>query len=214
MNPQSHRVLQAKRHTPCRAQDLPVGNFASAATAFILFLLLVLTGARGALAKQSQGPQLPAEMEASVTAVCGKTATYDCYTNHKYGYLLAWPKTLLVAQGESDAGDGQLFNAPDGRAQLTCWGTFNNIVNQSLQQFFQEAQQESDLQVTYKHLGKDFFVLSGRKDGKIVYRKTVKGKLVQATFELTYDPSLKDAFNPIVGDLAKSFIVHPVFMAR
>jgi hypothetical protein len=182
---------------------------------FFILALLLLCDARGVFAKQqTQGPQLPPEMEASARSVCGDTERYDCYTNHKYGYLIAWPKKLLVAQGESDAGDGQRFNASDERAQLTCWAGFNTVAKQSLQKMFQEAQQESGLQVTYKHLGKDFFIVSGILDGKIIYKKTVKSALVQATFVLSYDQALKEAFNPVVADIAKSFIVHPAFMGQ
>lgn len=151
-------------------------------------------------------------MEARASAVCAKTDVYDCYTNHKYGYLLAWPKKLLAAQGESDAGDGQIFVAPDGWARLTCWAGFNSVVNQPLKKAFQEAQREPGLQVTYKTLRKDFFVVSGVKDGNIFYRKTVRTALVQATFVLTYDQALKDEFNPLVGDMARSFIAHAAFM--
>ncbi|WP_243359745.1 hypothetical protein [Fundidesulfovibrio terrae] len=180
---------------------------------FFIFALLSLPLAGGVWAKQqAQEVRLPPGMEAKASAVCGMTDVYDCYTNHKYGYLLAWPKKLLAAQGESDAGDGQVFNAPGGRAQLTCWAGFNSVLKQSLKKVFQEAQQEPGLQVTYKSLGNDFFVVSGLKDGKILYRKTVMTDLVQTTFVLTYDQALKDEFDPLVGNIAKSFIAHPAFM--
>lgn len=181
---------------------------------WLLFLLTWLAlGPAGAWAKQ-QAPEaaLPPELEKNASAVCGMTDVYDCYTNHKYGYLLAWPKRLLAAQGESDAGDGQVFAAPDGRAQLVCWAGFNSVLKRPLKAAFQEAQQEPGLQVTYKSLGKDFFVVSGFQEGKIVYRKTVMTALVQATFVLTYDQSLKDTFNPLVGGMSKSFIAHAAFM--
>lgn len=179
----------------------------------VLFVLLALPHGDGAWAKQqAQEVKLPPEMEANANSVCGKTDVYDCYTNHKYGYLLAWPKKLLAAQGESDAGDGQFFNSPDDRAQLTCWAGFNSVLKQPLKKAFQEAQQEPGLQVTYKTMGKDFFVVSGIKDGKIQYRKTVMTALVQATFVLVYDQAVKDTFNPLVGDIAKSFVVHEAFM--
>jgi hypothetical protein len=182
---------------------------------FFLVVLLALSSAPDALAKQqSNDVKLPPDMEAAANSVCTKTDVYDCYTNHKYGYLLAWPRKLLAAQGESDAGDGQFFKAPDDRAQLVCWAGFNSVSRQSLQQMFQEAQKESGLQATYKYLGKDFFVVSGIQDGKIVYKKTVKTALVQATFVLTYDQALKGAFDPLVGDIAKSFLAHPAFMGQ
>ena len=55
-------------------------------------------------------------------------------------------------------------------------------------------------------------MVSGFKDGQIVYRKTVMTALVQATFELAYDQSLKDTFNPLVGGISKAFLAHAAFM--
>jgi len=190
----------------------PAGSAVRGVWLFVLLAQLALTPT-GAWTKQTaREAALPPEMEKTTSAVCGMTEVYDCYTNHKYGYLLAWPKKLLAAQGESDAGDGQVFAAPDGRAQLVCWAGFNSVLKRPLKAAFQEAQQEPGLQVTYKSLGKDFFVVSGFQEGKIVYRKTVMTALVQATFVLTYDQSLKDTFNPLVGGMSKAFLAHAAFM--
>ena len=171
------------------------------------FLLLpLLLGGRHAFAGQAQHSGSPHGV-----AVCERTDTYGCYTNHKYGYVIAWPKTLLTARGESAAGDGQIFTAPDGQAELRCWAGFQSVDRQSLQALFHRAQQEPGFQVTYTHLGKNFFVVSGKKDAKIVYQKTITGRDITATFVLTYAPSRSAVFNPIVGDIAKSFVASPDF---
>lgn len=100
---------QKMRTTTDGRQNLAHILFWPAARTVLGFFLLVLAGAPGALAGHP-----PQKQESADESVCSKTASYDCYTNHKYGYVLAWPKQLLTAMGESDAGDGQLFNAPDG----------------------------------------------------------------------------------------------------
>ncbi len=159
----------------------------------LFFVLLCLSAPGGAWARQqAQGHTLPPEVEAKANAVCAKTDIFNCYTNNKYGYQVAWPHKLLTAQGESDAGDGQMFSATAGRAQLTCWGGFTNVLPQSLNKEFEAAQQEPDLQVTYKLKRKNFFVVSGNKNGMIVYRKTEMTSQIQATFVLTYDPAQKN----------------------
>ena len=197
-------ALRQGLHAACSARH--------ALWVFALFSLLLSASGNAWAKERPREAQLPPEMEAKANAVCGRTDVFDCYTNHKYGYLLAWPRKLLTAQGESDAGDGQVFTAPDGRAQLTCWAGFNSVSQQPLKAAFVKAQQEPGLQVTYKHLGKDFFVVSGVKEGKILYRKTIMTALVQAAFVLTYDASLKSTFDPLVGDIAKSFIAHAAFL--
>jgi hypothetical protein len=173
---------------------------------FSLLTLLALVAAGKVSANQ--------EKSGSQDSVCENIDTYDCYTNHKYGYLLAWPKKLLVAQGESQAGDGQVFQGSDGRARLTCWAGFNDVQRKSLWSMFQEAQNEADLKVTYKHMGKNFFVVSGFDGDDIFYRKTIRDENITATFVLAYDKSLKAAFDPIAKDIGKSFFASPEFTYR
>jgi len=154
------------------------------------------------------------EVIARLDAVCGQTGVYGCYTNHKYGYVVAWPNKHLTGQGESDSGDGQIFSSPDGQAQLACWAYFNDVLGESIGQAYAQAIQEAGAQISYKHLGKDFFVISGIKDGMIFYRKTLLAHGVQASFELRYAAQLKAAFDPIVKDVARSFSVDPAFSWR
>jgi len=165
----------------------------------ILVLALAATATRHAQAKTG------------LDEVCGRTSEYGCYTNHKYGFVAAWPTRFLTPQGESDSGDGQAFASKDGRAAMACWAFYSAVNGQSLKQAFQEASDEGDAQVTYKRLGKDYFVVSGIKDGKIFYRKTMDAGGVRASFELSYDPALKQAFDPVVKDVARSFTVDWAF---
>lgn len=169
-------------------------------------LLLTLSVAGPATARE------PApEIRARLDKVCSRAKVYGCYANHKYGYVLAWPKGLLTPQGESDAGDGQVFAAPDGRAELRCWAGFNDVLETTIPAALAEAVAEPGRQVTYRHRGKDFFVVSGLEGGKIFYRKTVLAHGVLASFELAYDPAQKALFDPVVRDLAASFSIDPAF---
>lgn len=177
------------------------------ALAVCLTLFWTLWGGQAAVAGQSDQ-----RTDAAQNAVCSKTDVYRCYTNHKYGYVIAWPTKLLQAQGESAAGDGQIFKAADGRAKLLCWAMYTDVVNESLQEMFQTAQKASSFHVTYTHMGKRFFVVSGTTGNSIVYQKTIQNSRIIATFVLTYDKALRRIFNPIVGDIAKSFNANTEFM--
>jgi hypothetical protein len=171
--------------------------------AALLVFSVGLASAQTAKSQASKGPEMSVEAQAKLDAICGRTDVYGCYANTKYGYVIAWPKKYLKAEDEADDGGGKMFTSSDDKASMACWAYFNNVTT-PLQKGYQEAQKEPGIQVTYKHMGPDFFVVSGIRDGKIFYRKTVKGKTAQASFELTYDPALKQAFDPVVGDLAKS----------
>jgi len=143
--------------------------------------------------------------------VCSRADEYDCYVNHRYGYALAWPKKLLSPMGESDAGDGQVFVSPGGRAVLRCWGSFNDAVQQTIPEALAQALAEPGRQVTYRHAGRSFFVLSGYTDGRIFYRRSILAHGVLATFELTYETSLKKLFDPVIRDISAGFIIDPAF---
>jgi hypothetical protein len=144
-------------------------------------------------------------------AVCSRADEYDCYVNHRYGYAMAWPKRLLLPMGESDAGDGQVFASPDGRAELRCWGNFNDAPQQTIPEALAQALAEPGRQATYRHAGRNFFVLSGYTDGRIFYRRSILAHGVLATFELTYETSLKKLFDPVIRDISTGFIIDPAF---
>ncbi|MFZ5427121.1 MAG: hypothetical protein ACOZEN_09105 [Thermodesulfobacteriota bacterium] len=170
-----------------------------------LMVLALTLGASAPCEAQS------AEVKAHLDAVCGRPDAYGCYANHKYGYMIAWPKLLLSPQGESDSGDGQAFASRDGRAAMACWACFSDVTGQTLKEAFGEAAGDGQARVTYKHLSRDFFVVSGFKEGRIFYRKTLEAHGVRASFELSYDPALKQAFDPVVKDLARSLSIDPAF---
>jgi hypothetical protein len=176
-------------------------------TALVLTAQMLATAAApGAQAAGGAAAKAPTTLE----SVCSRTAEYGCYTNHRYGYVLAWPKTMLTPLGEADAGDGQAFASVDGRADLRCWAGFDDA-GQTLPAAYAQARQEPGRRVTYAHLGRDFFVVSGFEDGRIFYRKTLLAHGVLAAFELRYEVGLKAAFDPVVRDLAASFTVDPAF---
>ena len=174
---------------------------------FFATLLLLVTCPIG------DGGASPGRMEA-FEEVCSRMDEYDCYVNHRHGYALAWPKQLLVSMGESDAGDGQVFAAPDGRAELRCWGSANDAPQLTVSEALAQALTEPGRQVTYQHMGRNFFVLSGYKDDRIFYRRTILAHGMLAAFELTYETSLKKLFDPIIRDISSGFIIDPAFRWR
>jgi hypothetical protein len=169
-------------------------------------LLLALVAFQGISAKEPTQ-----ETKAKLDRVCSRTAEYACYTNHKYGYVLAWPRHLLKPLGESDAGDGQVFTALRGRAELRCWAGFNDVLEQTIPQAFAQALNEPGRRVTYQHMGKDFFVISGLEGQDIFYRKTLLAHDILASFEFVYEPSSKVLLDPVIRDMSSSFSIDPAF---
>ena len=128
--------------------------------------------------------------------------TYRTYTNARYAYSISYPVGLLIPQGEPDNGDGQRFVSKDGSATLLAFGS--NRLDRSLQDEFQSAQENRT--VTYKVLKRDMFVVSGTKDGKIFYQKTLLRGDVFKTFIIEYDEQERATFDTVTSRIARSFV--------
>ena len=144
----------------------------------------------------------PFGASASSAAVgVAQRAVYKTYTNARYGYSIAYPSNLLVAQGEADNGDGQAFRSKDGAAELRVYGSQN--LGGGLATAYTEAQAGKD--VTYKTMKGNWFVVSGRDGGKIFYQKTMLKGDVLKSFIIEYDAAQKSVYDAVTMRVARSF---------
>lgn len=129
---------------------------------------------------------------------------YNTYGNARFSYSIAYPADLLIPQGEADNGDGQIFKGED--AALTVFGS-NMLLNETLLKEFNSVIKERGASnVTYKTYRSNFFVVSGKVDGKIFYRKVIKkpnGIYISFTFE--YDEAKSRIYNRVTAKISKSF---------
>lgn len=129
---------------------------------------------------------------------------FKTYSNARFGYSISYPSNLLTPQGEADNGDGQAFMGD--AAMMRVFGS-NYIAEGSLQKDFNLGISEFGAKnVTYKLLKKNYYVISGKKDGKILYLKTMKkpGE-AYVTFVIEYDESKRTVYDKIIPLIAKSF---------
>lgn len=129
---------------------------------------------------------------------------FDTYSNTKYGYFIDYPRGVFYPQGESDAGDGQVFRSPDNQAELRVFANFN-VLDETLAAKFQESLVQPGLKPTYQVLRKNWFVVSGFWGGKVFYQKTFQARDAFYTVMLVYNPANKAAYDPLVGPIVKSF---------
>jgi len=59
--------------------------------------------------------------------------------------------------------------------------------------------------ITYKKAGKGFYVISGHRNGKIFYQKTIIKKDAFCFAVLEYDSTEKMVYDGIAGEIFKSF---------
>jgi hypothetical protein len=139
---------------------------------------------------------------------------YESYCNSKYAFCIDYPTNVLHPQGESGSGDGQVFTSSDLEDSLSVYRDFSDMIDPDTK-FSIKAEYEHDLagnengrgkrEVTYKKLGKDFFVLSGYMGDKIFYQKTMITNGELATCMMSYRKSEKELYNKVSERVFKSF---------
>src|SRR5213080_1144280 len=70
-----------------------------------------------------------------------RSNAYRTYANARFDYSISYPASLLIPQGESANGDGQVFRARDGSAEMRVYGR-NNVNNETLRGLFSELSRE------------------------------------------------------------------------
>lgn len=126
----------------------------------------------------------------------------DVYRNARFGYSICYPGKLLIAQRESENGDGRKFFAKDG-AELAVWAGHNvleNTVAQQMQDTISGVQQDGGI-VTYKVIKENWFVISGEVNGLIYYQKTICNADRIANYRLAYNHKDAARYNIVIRQL-------------
>ena len=141
-------------------------------------------------------------------SLVGAQVTYRTYTNARVHYSISYPVALLVPQGEPDNGDGQVFRSRDGKAEMRAFGRYNAL-NETLRSALNSAvagENSTGREVSYKLLKGNFYVVSGRQNGKVFYEKTfLKGDTFK-TFMIEYDEEERATYDPITARISRSFV--------
>lgn len=134
---------------------------------------------------------------------------YETYSNSQYNFCVDYPSQILIPQGESDSHDGQLFLSKNKENELRVFRNFIDIGEESeidLKIQYEKVIKIKPENITYKKLGKYFFVISGYTDkGQIYYQKTYLFERDLFTCALTYNKSEKILYNKIAEYVFESF---------
>lgn len=149
----------------------------------------------------------------SVSTLKAQESTADqhnwkVYTNTKYQYAICYPEDLLVPQGESDAGDGQVFLAKDG-AKLIVFaslGTADILLKQRLDSAVSDLAGTSG-KVTYKVVKPNWFVISGKTQQTVFYARATYTRDRFKQFILTYNANQSAVYEPVIKRLSSGCFV-------
>jgi len=144
--------------------------------------------------------------------VCAQTKYKTC-TNARFSYSVLYPSDLLKPKKEWDAtNSGEIFLSKDKSAEMRVWGEFNALFRTVGEQF-DETVKDYGAGVTYRALLKNGFVVSGIKNDKIFYQKTLYHKFenidVFYTFTIEYKKTDRRKFDSIIKKVADSFKFDP-----
>jgi hypothetical protein len=130
---------------------------------------------------------------------------YKTYANARFKYSISYPADLLVPQGESANGDGQVFREKSASSVvMRVYGGYN-AQNETLKSRYADLIDKWRNGVTYKVIRHDWFVVSAMVNGKIHYQKTILRGDTFKTFEIEYDAVRGKTYNDVTDRISKSF---------
>jgi hypothetical protein len=138
-----------------------------------------------------------------VVARAAQAGAWQTYYNDRFGATAEVPAGWRIGE-EPENNDGRIFTSPDGRASVTVSGSYAVIPR--VQELEIMTRPEPGETIDYKREGRDWIVVSGRKGGRIFYRKSLLscGATVWNSVYLDYPAAGKAAFDPIVAHVASS----------
>ena len=135
---------------------------------------------------------------------------YNIYCNARFNYCINYPG-FLIPQPESENGDGKVFKNKNGETILTVFGTLNQDTNGDVMTLKMQFDLDIDVLVSahsiisYKKIGKTYYVISGLKYGKIFYRKVLLKDESFCFATLDYEQSERETYDSLSVDIFKSF---------
>ena len=130
---------------------------------------------------------------------------YKTYTNARFKYSISYPADLLVPQGESENGDGQIFKEKgNSSVEMRVYGGYN-VLNETLHSRYTDLVRKWSNGITYKVIRRDWFVVSAMVNGTIHYQKTILRGDTFKTLEIEYAAVRGSTYNDVTDRISKSF---------
>ena len=138
-----------------------------------------------------------------LSAAAATDERWSTYGNARFGVFADYPSSLFtVEDAPPENGDGQSFRTADGSAELAVYGSYN-IDNETPEDYV--ANRVDLAGVSYKKIGRDFYVISGTRDASIFYRRcNFPNRDVIACFHISYPEAEKAKWDAIVTRIARS----------
>lgn len=130
-------------------------------------------------------------------------SNYGIFKSDKFNYSLEYPNKNFKIVSETN--DGIDLESNDSKASINCYIT-KNTSNDTIKSMYENNIDFIGIEIPYKKLGEDFYVLSYIKNGYIEYAKVIYNKKNNAFIQLRfyYPEDYKEIMNPIIERMTKS----------
>ena len=129
--------------------------------------------------------------------------TNETYYNQKFRFEVEYPADVLIGQGESPNGYGQIYDSKDKEAILKTYAKFNTS-DVPFETAYEKAQNGK---VTEKDIDEraSVFTVSGVHSGMVYHIKTYFIDDVYIIYEFRYPETKSDVYGPINKEMMESF---------
>lgn len=137
---------------------------------------------------------------------------YSNYKNDRFFFSIDYPETLLKMQPEPENDDGRTFLSADSSVEMRVWGQYNAL-SETIKSKYSATLKSFPVKPSYMVLGPTRYVVSGIREDKIVYIKTLYRKDKEAdvfyTLTIEYPVSQKSKWDAVVTHISNSFKAIP-----
>jgi hypothetical protein len=160
------------------------------------------SGAAGA--PGAAGPPVTAAAPVAAAACppeAGSTCpvAYQRYVNTKFAFSVDVP-TFLIRKGADADGRGQPF-AYGTKARARAWAMYN-VPQMSLGELFGDWTRRAG--ITFQAQAMNTWVVRGQENGKYYYSRSILADGIITSIEITYDPSIAEAMEPVLARMGPS----------
>ena len=140
-----------------------------------------------------------------LSGACIAQTAYIPYVNQRFTFAFEYPNQILLPRGESDDGDGQIFETKEGDAKLTVFGRWRSEGFDFPCEALETVASYAGENITYKWKKGGASVVSGiTSDREIFYVKNVRSSDKCVTLIFEYPEARRKAFDPLVSHIANS----------
>lgn len=139
---------------------------------------------------------------ALISSSLAKAEEWDLYTNLRFGFSLDFPGNSTGTHPPGDR-SGRKFVSASGKFVMEVEGGL--LGAGSLERFWRNSLAHYGEAITYKVRKKDWFVVSGVRNGEEFYNKVYVRDGNWAGFQISYPHAENKLYDPYVVKIAKSF---------